>query len=289
MVFGTKFNGFYGCPHCLIQGGTTQIRKIKRVCFPEERNFNPPNRTDEDYQRQNNDPWKVGDNFEKFFQNKSIILTLNNFNGGVSSNPFDFMHCGAGIVLRLLNLVSSYRGELTRETFRSTKPQLNTCIDFYQLCAPIEIKHRIRNLENLQHWKSSEFLLFATVYGFVIIKHLHSNVREFSEVNECFNTLFCILRIISIDEYLRIFQMDSLKALVKEWLILYRQIFGEKNCTLIVHSLKHLIEDVERHGSAYKNLSAFKYESYFSEIKRMFMNNHSKPHVSILKRYHEYQ
>lgn len=289
MMFGTKFNGFYGCSHCLIKGVPTHIRKIKRICFPEEEDFEPPLRTDDDYEQQNNDPWKINSNFEKFFQKKSILLNLNKFSGGVTGNPFDFMHCGAGIVLRLLNLLSSHRGNLSREAFRSTKPQLNTIIDFYASCAPIEIKHRMRNFENLNHWKSSEFLLFGSITGLVILRNLHPNEEGFVEVRECFNTLFCILRVISNDEYLKIYRIESLKALVKEWLVVYRKIFGEKNCTLIIHTLKHIIEDVERHGSTYKNFSAFKYESYFCEIKRMFLHNHSKPHITILKRYHEYQ
>lgn len=282
-IFNSKPSGYYSCPKCHVEGKAVDKKRNKKsttVYYPETVQ-EPALRTDLEYKHMIvHDQTDV---HQRFFKGETILKDMLGFIGGDTSSPLDFMHCGAGAIKKTCSnlIVDRVNKILTkREAYDDLIQRYKVIISH----APREVAYRLRNISEMGHWKSSEFFIFGIYTGIVALRELSAK-PEYHEYFENFVVLSAIIRIISNQKF-DCYWNDNLNRLVKEFLIKYQKLYGSGNCTLIMHTLKHIIDECKKHGQGY-NFSAFKFESFFSAVKRLMVHSKKSPIVTILKRYEE--
>jgi len=98
-----------------------------------------------------------------------------------------------------------------------------------------------------------------------------------------FLTLHVIVRILSsqeLNEYLTYAQ-----ELIFFFIKMFKRLYGIQNISHNVHSLVHLVSDVQKFGPL-DNFSAFKYENYMQIFKK-FIRKADRPLQQVIRRYIE--
>lgn len=117
--------------------------------------------------------------------------------------------------------------------------------------------------------------------GPIILKSVLSN-----EAYVHFLTLSVSIRILC-DKNMLSEHLEYAESLLKYFVKKYKYFYGEKNVTYNVHNLIHLANDARRHGTL-DEFSAFKFENYMSEIKKLLKNS-GNPLLQIANRLTEKQ
>lgn len=122
-----------------------------------------------------------------------------------------------------------------------------------------------RSVEDIEHWKATEFRQFLLYTGPVVMKGKLSKIqyKHFLCLHVAIRIL-CSVKCISLNRYA--------KSLIRCFIIRYKKIYGSEYITYNVHNLLHLCDDVLLYGQL-DNFSAFKFESYMSKIKRRMKNS----------------
>lgn len=129
---------------------------------------------------------------------------------------------------------------------------------------PVEFQRRCRGLDELRHWKGSEFRTFLFYTGPVVLK----NVLSMDEYKN-FLALHVAARICNNPKYHD--QLDVAQKLFKYFVESFSRIYGHEYMSYNVHSLLHVVEDVRRFGPI-ENYSAFPFESFLGKMKKKIRN-----------------
>lgn len=129
---------------------------------------------------------------------------------------------------------------------------------------PREIVRAVRGLDDIKHWKATEFRTFLLYTGIVVLKdHLAF------EVYQHFLLLFCAVTICETRQFFHLLPMAQ--AMLDHFIELFREIYGEAHMTSNIHNLVHLVDDVKRFGEL-QSFSAYPFESMLGTIKKMLRN-----------------
>lgn len=122
-----------------------------------------------------------------------------------------------------------------------------------------------RATEDVEHWKATEFRQFLLYTGPVALQGKLHNIQY-----KHFLCLHIAIRILCSSECIRL--NAYAKSLIRYFIEKYKKIYGKEYITYNVHNLLHLCDDVLLFGKL-DNFSAFKFESYMSQIKRKMKNS----------------
>lgn len=241
--------GYFGCNKC------TQKGKFIRgkMTFPE---FDAPLRTDENFALQSQqEHHKDSTPLEKI----SIGL--------VSNVPLDYMHLVCLGVMKTLIMfwtgkkgnsrlfkLSDYNIKLISKNMKIFRKYI--CKEFCRLP---------RSIEDIEHWKATEFRQFLLYTGPIALKEKLPKIQ--------YNHFLCLhvaIRILCSSECIRL--NTYAKSLIRYFVEKYKKIYGNEYITYNVHNLLHLCDDVLLFGKL-DNFSAFRFESYMSKIKRKLKNS----------------
>lgn len=143
---------------------------------------------------------------------------------------------------------------------------------------PIEIHRAVRGLDDLCHWKGTEFRNFLYYISIVILKDHLSN--EYYSHFLCF---FCAITICSFAGYQRF--LNVAEGLLKNFVENFISLYGIGYIGSNMHNLIHLVEDV-RHLGILSSFAAYPFENKLYQIKRMLRKGNT-PLVQIAKRFSE--
>ncbi|KYM97060.1 hypothetical protein ALC62_12261 [Cyphomyrmex costatus] len=257
--------GYNSCTRCTITGKYLD----GRVCFPTTKIVDAL-RTDEDFANNKYDDFQIGE---------TILKQIPNF-GLVSSVVIDYMHLIClGVVKKLILLW--VKGPRTVKLSQQLLNQISGALLNLQNSVPNDFVRRPRSLKDVKLWKGTEFRQFLLYTGPVVLKNI---LREDMYIN--FITLHIAVTILVSP----VLSKDSnnivwAQMLIEYFLKCFKKIYGAKFMSYNLHTLLHICSDVQKYGPV-DNFSAFRFENYMSNIKKMIRKN-EKPLQQLSRRYSE--
>lgn len=121
-----------------------------------------------------------------------------------------------------------------------------------------EFNRLLRSIQDVDHWKATEFRQFLLYIGPVALK---GNISEAQYKH--FLCLYVAMRILCSSECINL--NTYAKSLIIYFVKKYKKIYGDEHITYNVHNLLHLCDDVLLFGKL-DNFSAFKFENYLGKI-----------------------
>lgn len=240
-----QFSGYYGCDRCTQRGSWHG-----RMTYPEVNNLTL--RTDKSFR----ECWQPEHHQEEKISPLSVLPT-----DMVKSFPIDYMHQSClGVMKKLLLLWT--RGTTGFRMSSADVTRVSERLVALKKSIPDCFARKPRGLQEIERWKATEFRQFALYTGKIVLKGALKG--QLYEHFLCFSTALCILVNPDLTKSQGLYADQLLKYFVEKGLELYGETFLVYN----VHSLLHLSEDAQNFGCL-DNCSAFKFESYLHQIKKM--------------------
>ncbi|XP_052901576.1 uncharacterized protein LOC128309240 [Anopheles moucheti] len=131
---------------------------------------------------------------------------------------------------------------------------------------PREIHRKFRGLDELLHWKGTEFSSFLLYASFLVMKK-NLPIRTY----EHFMLYFVAVTMLSSNVYKDTW--DQASEMLKKYVEMYDTIYGEGYISSNVHNLLHLTDEVKEFGPL-NVMSAYPFENALNHIKRMLRHGH---------------
>ena len=256
----------------------------KQLCWPSSTMSGTPRTIDGIREvanaiEENPDLVKTDPEYCKGIKGKSLFLDQPYFNM-ISDAPCEYMHLVClGVVRRMLVLtfkVGETRERITKR--KLTPPKLfNDLIKLIQVVR--EFSRRCRNLD-LSVMKAAE-LRNILIFFFPII--LECIEDEYPKEKKLWLHLVFMIRacVISNDEFRNV-DVNDVNSACKKFYKLFEETYGQKKCSYSIHVVpSHLLKIRGNQPLTFK--SAFKFESFFSEMRDLFHAGTASPLKQILK------
>ena len=197
---------------------------------------------------------------------RSVLLDVPNFNY-VYDTPAEYLHSGClGVTKRLLELTFSCG--VNRQ--RITKRKLSSPSQFNKLMLDTkffrEFSRRARSL-NFAVYKGQEYRNVALFYFIFVLECIEPDAKE----RKLWLLFAYMLRscILPSEEFAAIY-LPLVEECCAQFYKLYEALFGISNCPYNIHVfVGHLLE-IRTHGPL-TDTSAFKFESFYGEVRRSFV------------------
>lgn len=227
-----QFNGYYGCPLCKLIG--KRINNVHFFPFKNNLDLRTSSGTKEDASTA--DKTKKKKNGVK--GHTLLSKTVHDF---IAASAIDIMHCVfGGVTKKLMHLW--FNKEFHNLKF-SLRKNMKT-IDEYlcSICPIIGTTRKPKTLDDVSHWKASEFKSFLLIYSLPILKNFME--KKYFEHHKLLVFAISVLTSESIsDEDLE----NASKALIA-YVRKFSNLYGRKYMTLNIHLLLHLILNVRKFG-----------------------------------------
>lgn len=260
-----SFNGYYGCDYCEMRG----TYDSKRMTWPS--NSIGPSRSDQSFREQlQKEHHKGASPFERV-----ACDMINTF-------PYDFMHLGSGVMLKLLSWVTS--GPRTvgseRVVCRMTAHNINILNERL-----LSIRNSIpncfarlpRGMKDLQRFKATEFRQLLLYTSKIVLKDLMASKAHYENLIEL--NVGCGLL---SDPTKASRDNDYANELLTRFVGNAKTLYGNAFMVYNIHSLLHLAQTAKHHGCL-DAVSAYAFESKLGKLKRC-VRSPLRPLVSLVKR-----
>lgn len=237
--------GYSSCDKCTEVGEYVK----GRVVFS---GIDAPKRTDETFVLQND---------EEHHLSETPLLQLSV--GLVSVFPIDYMrNVCLGIMRKLLNTWLS--GNLQVRLCNRSVKLLSEKLLRLRKYIPTEINRKCRSLDELSHWKASEFRTFLLYVGPVV---LSNNNIDFA-IFEHFLLLHCGITILISAEHIANLGYDLPSQILRTFVLHCKTLYKLEFMVYNIHVLSHIVDDVKVYGPL-DFFSAFPFEYFLGQIKRL--------------------
>ena len=222
---------------------------------------------------------KTDPEFCKGIKGKSQFLDQPNFNL-IHDMPCEYMHLLClGVVKRMVELNFKVGENRVRNTKRKlTCPQLfNEKIKLIQLTR--EFSRRCRNLD-FGVMKASEYRNLLFFFFPIVLECIEDEFRDDKKIwlHLVYMTRACVL---PNEEFQKI-DKKLIESACQKFYEMYEKLYGQINCTYSIHVLpSHLLRIRGNQPLTYK--SAFKFESFYSEMRNLFHPGTASPLKQILQ------
>ena len=196
---------------------------------------------------------------------RSLFLDISYFNFTLDI-PAEYMHSVClGIVKRVIELTFTVGETRTRVSSRRLSPPTKYNQLMKEIKVPREFSRRVRNLD-LSIIKAQEYRNIITVFFPVVIQCIEPQAKE----RRLWLLLTYMIRacVLPNPEFANVCQ-NQLKEISEKFYSLYEQLFGSKNCSYTVHMIGSHLQKIRGNKALTEN-SAFKYENFYSEVRRSF-------------------
>lgn len=228
-----------------------------------------------------NDPdiLKNNPDYCKGIKGKSLLLDQPFFHI-IKDAPAEYMHtvciCAGRRLLELTFKVGENRERLTKRKLSLPKT-FNDKIKSVQL--PRESSRRCRNMD-LGVMKAAELRNCIIFFFPIIVDCIEDDFPKEKKIwlHFAFMIRACVL---SNDEFRNV-DVDDVKSASKKFYQLYEQAFGKRNCSYSIHVVASHILPI-RGNRPLTHKSAFKFESFYSEMRNLFKPGTVSPLKQILQ------
>lgn len=242
-------NGYNSCLKCVTEGEYSY--GFKTMIFPE---ITAALRNDSDFRG------RVYEGHHKF---DSILETIRNLDMVKDFPIGDSLHLiDLGITKRFLNGWKS--GTLNNYKAKWSAKQTEHISNFLKtIKLPREFQRSVRGLEHLSRWKGTELRTFLLYLSVVVLKKSFMS----DEIIDHFLNFFCAIQICARHDQ-NPGNYKIARCLITDFLDGIKILYGEQLFCSNVHSLAHLVDDVERFGPL-DTFDAYPFESKLYTLKRL--------------------
>lgn len=178
----------------------------------------------------------------------------------VSQVPLDTMHLiDLGVTRKML--IRLVNNKITIQILREKLSQISENLLGLQRFIPSEFVRKPRSLDDIFHWKATEFRQFLAYTGPAVLKDLVDEDFYYE-----FMLFHCAYRLINCPRQINS-NLQQAHDLLQLFVSNFPIVFGNNNITFNVHSLIHLVTSVERYGVA-SNFSAYSFENKLQTLKK---------------------
>ena len=215
----------------------------------------------------------------KGIKGRSVFLDQPNFDI-IHDNPTEYMHIVClGVVKRMVELTYKLGKNRPRTTSRKrTDPKL-----FNDIIATVkvtrEFPRRCRNLDTAVY-KALEYRNLILLFFPIVIENIEKKYKKERQLWLClaFVIKACVIPNEEFDNVCRAKIINACELYYN----LYFEVFGQRNCPYSIHVVSsHLLK--MRGNVPLTERSAFKFESFYSEMKNLFKAGTTSPLKQILK------
>lgn len=132
-------------------------------------------------------------------------------------------------------------------------------------CITNDFARKPRGIDEVNRFKATEFRQLILYTGPIVFKNILSK-----DCYQHFLTLSISMRILLSSDHAK--YSDYAHQLLKYFVKTFQQIYGCHYISHNVHGLLHSVEDYTKHGPL-DNCSAFPFENYMKELKKMLRKN----------------
>lgn len=268
-------SGYFSCERCEEEG--VYLRKVKKNVKTKGKNYektrnaghvcltgtNAALRTDESFRNQENKEHHHG-------VSPLTELPIDM----IHDIPLEYLHLVLyGIMKRLLTMWTE-----GTKNFKFSDSDISGISEKHiqaGLTKPSEIVKPNRSLRCLSFWKAAEFRTFLLKTGPIVLQDFLT-----AEMYNHFLALHCGVTICT-SENLKPF-LPIARRLFRSFTERFGEIYGEENKTYSIHSLIHVVDDVERFG-VFDTYSAFPGESNLGFLKNLLHGGYL-PLQQVIKR-----
>lgn len=262
-VTGTKgHNARFGCSKCCQEG----VFLKNRMTFPE---CSVRLRCNDSFRA------KIDESYHKY---RSPIEDLQI--DMVDGFPLDYLHVVClGVVKKMFRMWIS--GDTSSLMPSNIINLISTRLNSISETQPSCFQRKIRPLSEFGYFKGTELRTLILYAGpFALKDALPADMYENFKLLHVAITLLC-------DKNKCLAYAEVAQAIIERFVNEFAEIYGDHHIIYNMHSLTHLVNDTLKHGSL-DNYSAFAFESYMYQIKRMIHKN-SQPLAQICNRLAEMQ
>ena len=198
--------------------------------------------------------------------------------GMVSQFLYDYMHLVClGVMRRLLNIW--VHGPSAVDLKKADETEVSNRLLKVGPSVLHEFSRKMRSLTNLPHWKATEYRLFVLYVGPYVMEGVLSS--------KCWNHFMLLHVAISIlvDPFLSSTWSSAAEVFLRRFIKNFSNCYPSYPIVYNIHSLAHLVNDVERYGQL-DNFFCFSYESYLGSIKKLVRGT-QKPLKQVANHLHE--
>lgn len=238
--------GFCSCERCVVHGITVNKKLVFTEAYSSER-------TDLSFRNKTQKEHHVKDchllQLKDFDPVKHVYLdSMHLFIEGIIKFYFDrFMSTG------------KQKGKLKQEE----RSILGSCLESASLGIPFEFQRKTLDIENLTHWKATQYRFVLLYCSCIVFKHILTK-----DCYKHFMLLFVACHILC-SKQLALTHVKYAKMLLQEFFNLLPTFFGEDSQTLNHHNLIHVADDVLETKKSLSELSAFPFENCLGQLKSL--------------------
>lgn len=259
-------SGFFSCTRCVQEGEYMN----SRVCFPYNKNGSMK-RLHQDYVQMKYEEHHISSTIScvALIPDVDIVLLF----------PLDYMHLVClGVTKKLISLwlnTGPTNVRLPSWKIKSITYSLNKI----KKCITNDFARKPRAIEEFKRYKATEFRQFLLYTGPVVLKNILPD-----DCYQHFMVFSVSLRILLSSKQSSKY-LNYAQKLLEYFVERFQQIYGCHFVSHNIHGLLHLVDDYRLHGPL-DNCSAFIFENYMKELKRM-LRKHETPLQQIIRRYEE--
>ena len=198
----------------------------------------------------------------------------------INNLPCEYMHLTCiGVIKRMVELSFNVGDSRKRNTKRklsdvSLYNELISCVKFLR-----EFSRRHRNLD-VGVMKAQEFRNIGLFFYIIIIECIPV---EFKKERKLWMQLAFLLRsCVLTNKEFDLISKTVLEKTAKDFYKNYESVFGERNCSYSVHTFASHILKI-RGSEPLTELSAFKFENFYSELRNLFQPGTTSTSKQILR------
>lgn len=184
------------------------------------------------------------------------ILTENPFvSDMIHSFPIDVMHCLDLGVMKKIFAIFDFHKLLDKDI-------ADAFINTMKKYVPSDFVRRPRGLKHMEHFKATEYRLFALYLAPVLFKLCKLNTNQYTN----FLNFFISYRLImGLNGEVTEDECRTAEILLRQFVKTFHDVFDELSFNF--HNILHLVDVVRRHGPVDK-YSAYKYENFYFLMRK---------------------
>lgn len=259
-------SGFSSCNRCVIEGEYY----CNRVCFPYT-SIKPKARTREDYVNE------IDEDHHSSGSNISKIIELPNFDV-VKIFSIDYMHLATlGVMRKLLHMWLD-KGPLNVRLPSRKINSLSSSILSMKEFVTADFARKPRSIQDVNHWKATEFRLFLLYIGPIVLKNIISN--------DCYTNFmaFSVSMTLLLKPHSEMY-INYVQELLEYFVKTFQSLYGKENISHNIHNITHICDDYLLYVPL-DNISCFPFENCMKELKTL-VRKHEKPLEQVIHRYKE--